>query len=254
MSDSKSARAIVPLTALVLYGLVIAATIVLWSVFTPADRGAIAVTTLVFLLFVQTGYLALFVAGYASDGLRRALPAAVRVIVSLAWTAYAMLGLATIALLGGIAAASGIDPLPKLLALLFGEFVVFALPTGLLFGFGAYIGNSDAQREVQRGASIDSGRALQRLSGLLRERAARTELAEADRLARELEGARAALAHAPLALVERVGGGAQPALSELGRIADQPWPEDPAERATHVALIARLSGDLRRALAPALVA
>jgi hypothetical protein len=176
------------------------------------------------------------------------------VIVSLAWTAYGFVGLATIALLGGVAAASGIDPLPKLLALLFGEFVVFALPTGLLFGFGAYIGTSDAQRESLRRATIDSGRALQRLSSSLRERSPRTELAEADRTARDLEAARAALAHTPLALADQVFGPAQPALSELGRLADQPWPEDPAERATHVASITRLAGDLRRALAPALVA
>ncbi|TAJ15328.1 MAG: hypothetical protein EPO68_12405 [Planctomycetota bacterium] len=254
MSDSKSTRSAIPLTVLVLYGLVVAATFTLWFVFTPVDRGPIAVTTLAFLLFVQTGYLALFLAGYLSDGLQRALPAATRVIVSLAWTAYALVGCATIALLGGIAAAAGIDPLPKLLALLFGEFVVFALPTGLLFGFGAAIGTSDAAREAVRGASIDSGRSLQRLSGLLRERSPRTELAEADRIARDLEAARATLAHAPLALTERISGSAQPALYELDRLAEQPWPEDPAARATHVASIARLVGDLRRALSPALVA
>jgi hypothetical protein len=253
MTDNRSHRAVVPLTAFALYGLVVAATLVLWFVFSPAEAGSVAVIGLFFVLLVQTGYLLLFTAGWLSQGLGRALPAPARMIASIVWTAYALVGLLTIAVFAPLQ-ISGLEPTSELLAVLLAEFTLFALPTGLLFGFAAHIGARDADLEALRRSSIESGHALQRLSNQLRERSERGEMPEADRVARDLEAARAALAHTPLELARDLIEPAQPALAELGRLADQPWPEDPAEQGSHRAAIARQSSELRRALAPALVA
>jgi hypothetical protein len=254
MNDSKSTRSVVPLTVLVLFGLAVAATVTVWLVFTTAERGAVAWTTLAFLLLVQTGYLALFLAGWVSASLERALPTAVRVIASTVWTLYAVIGLLTLTVWAG-AAATGVDATDKALALLFAAGVLCALPVGLLFAFAATTSRSDAEREAFRARTIDSGHALGRLAGLLRTlRAPPPTLARADRIARDLDAARAALAHAPSASAEQLLGNAAPTLEELRGLADAALPAEPQALSMQLERIEQLGRQLRHSLSPALAA